>query len=64
MSNILGIGIYTLRKLEKGEFPPRMGIEVLFNIRDHFGVRPADMFKSHLNKISQKANNPNLSNIK
>ena len=40
MAKRLGIGIATLDKIERGEFPSRMGIEVLFSIQKHFGISP------------------------
>ena len=38
MAEILGIGIKTLTKLEQGVLPARLSVEVLFRIKDHFGV--------------------------
>lgn len=40
MANILGIGLKTLNQLERGILPPRMTIDVLFAIYDHFGISP------------------------
>lgn len=44
MAHILGIGIASLNKVENGEIPPRMTVDVLFRIYDHFGVSPKEMF--------------------
>lgn len=38
MAKILGIGIITLNKIEQGFLPPRLSVEILFRIRDYFGV--------------------------
>ena len=38
MAKIMGIGIKTLNKIEKGLLPPRLSVEVLFRIRDYFGI--------------------------
>ncbi|MBQ9963765.1 MAG: helix-turn-helix transcriptional regulator, partial [Clostridia bacterium] len=40
MARLLGIGIGSLNKLEKGELPPRLGVEILFNIQHYFGISP------------------------
>ena len=44
MAAILGIGVHSLSRLEKGEMPRRMGVKVLFNIHKHFGILPKDLF--------------------
>ena len=38
MAEILGIGIKTLNKIEQGLLPPTLSVEVLFSIREHFGI--------------------------
>lgn len=48
MAKMLGIGIKSLDKLEKGEFPLRIGVEVVFNIYKNFGVAPKDLFGQRL----------------
>ncbi len=45
MAKQLGIGVGSLRKLERGEIPPRLSVEVLYHIYDTFGVHPADQFR-------------------
>ena len=40
MAGRLHIGIESLKKLERGEVPPRLGINVLLYIYRHFGVTP------------------------
>lgn len=44
MAEILGIGVHSLSRLEKGELPRRMSVKVLFNIHKHFGILPKDLF--------------------
>lgn len=41
MAKILGIGIWSLNKLERGEMPPRLGINIFIAVHDHFGIRPS-----------------------
>ncbi|MBQ7037463.1 MAG: hypothetical protein IJN74_08285 [Clostridia bacterium] len=38
MAKILGIGIKTLNKMEQGVLPARLSVEVLFRIKERFGV--------------------------
>lgn len=40
MSMLLGISTYSLRKIEALEFPPRLSVEILFLIYDHFHIPP------------------------
>ncbi len=40
MTKILEISVSTLSKIEKGELPPRLSVEILFQIHDHFGIPP------------------------
>ncbi len=44
MAKLLGIGVKSLSKLEKGELPPRMGANIFFNIQKHFGISPKFLF--------------------
>lgn len=41
MAALLGIGIYSLNKIERGELPQRLCVDILFHIHKHFGVRPS-----------------------
>lgn len=47
MAELLNISVYTLNKIERGVFPPRLTIEPIFLIYDVFGVRPAEQFVSN-----------------
>ena len=38
MAEILGIGISSLSKIEKGILPPRLSVEILFKIKNCFGI--------------------------
>ncbi len=45
MAKILKIGIVEVEKIERGELPPSITIEVIFEIHKHFGINPKDQFK-------------------
>lgn len=38
MAEILGISIYTLNKIENGILPPKLKVDVIFNIKNYFNV--------------------------
>lgn len=38
MAEILKIGVNTLSKIEKGILPPRLSVDVLFRLKDYFGI--------------------------
>lgn len=40
MATILGIGVQSLTKLENGELPPRLRVDIIFHIYDRFGILP------------------------
>ncbi len=42
MARIMRIGIPSLNKLERGEIPPRLGVDVLFAIQKQFGICPSE----------------------
>ena len=44
MAEILGIGIGTLNRIEKGELPTRISTRVIFRIKDHFHLSPSEQF--------------------
>ena len=44
MASRLGIGVFSLTKLETGILPPRLTCQFLFSIHARFGVSPTDMF--------------------
>lgn len=43
MAKKLGISVWMLNKIEKGELPPRLAIDVLFCIYKEFGVFMSDI---------------------
>ena len=48
MAKKLEIGVGTLRKIEKGELPSGLRIDVLYCIRKEFGIPMADMISVRL----------------
>lgn len=48
MAELLCIGIGSLNKLESGRIPPKLNVEVLFQVWEHFNVHPSEMFKHKL----------------
>ena len=45
LAAILHISVNTLRKLESGTIPPRMGVDVIFILANTFHVPPAALFE-------------------
>ncbi len=48
MAAILDIGIGSFNKVEKGELPPRLGVDILFNIQHYFGIQPQALLTKRL----------------
>ena len=48
MAKILGIGILSVKKIEKGKLPKKLTVNAIDNIYAVFGVLPEDQFKSKL----------------
>ena len=44
MAARLGIGVETLARLERGEIPPRLSVEVVCRISREFGIHPKELF--------------------
>ena len=44
MVKILGIGVGSLNKIENGQMPLRLGVEILERIYIHFGITPQEQF--------------------
>ena len=44
MARMLGIGLWSLNKLEQGIIPPRMDIHIIFAVSKQFGISPSDLF--------------------
>lgn len=45
MARILGVGVGTVRKIERGIFPERISCPVLVNIYREFGIKPSEQFR-------------------
>ncbi len=45
MAALMGIGVSTLRKLESGQLPPRLGMDVIFALCDAFSISPGSLFQ-------------------
>ena len=50
MTDILGVSLKTLNKIERGEMPPRLGASVLYNISVHFGISSSKQFEKKLSE--------------
>ena len=50
MAEILGIGVKSLNKIENGELPPRIGVNVFFKIEKNFGISPKNLFSGLLDR--------------
>lgn len=46
MAEIMGISVRSFNKIENGEIPPKMKVDVLFNIQDYFGITPPKLFSA------------------
>ena len=44
MASCLDIGVETLKRLERGEIPPRVSIEVILRASKVFGLHPKELF--------------------
>lgn len=50
LADIMGVGLWTVTKLERGELPPRMKVEALFRIQHRFGVSVHRLLGERLSK--------------
>jgi len=48
MAQLLGIGVESLRKIEKGIIPPRLTVDVIFAVQKHFHISPDTLFSKEL----------------
>jgi len=44
MAELLCISVSSLNKLESGQIPQRLGVDILFKIWEHFGIKPCEIF--------------------
>lgn len=49
MAELLGIGIHSLRLLEKGILPPRLSFTILITLYDHFHILPSVILTKLIN---------------
>ena len=49
MARLLHIGVASLNKIENGELPPNLSIEILFQIHKHFHIRPNQLLYERFN---------------
>ena len=45
MAALLGVSVRTITRLERGDFPPNLSVNMVFRIQKHFGVTAADQWK-------------------
>lgn len=45
MAKRLKIGIQSLNKIENGELPPRLSVQIFFEIYKEFHIHPKDQFQ-------------------
>lgn len=48
MAALMGIGIESLNKIEKGVFPKNLKVDAIINIQKSFGVSPATLLTKRL----------------
>ena len=48
MAEIMGIGVGSLTKVERGEIPPQMKVDVLVKIYRRFGITPERQLRQRL----------------
>ena len=48
MAKLLGIGIGSLNKIERGIIPPRLRIDIVFTVCNQFHIRPSILFSQEL----------------
>lgn len=51
MAKILNIGVGTLRKMERGVPVPRVTVDILWQIRDTFGISPSALMNLDLQQL-------------
>ena len=54
MAQLLGIGIRSLNKIECGVLPPRLTVDVLFAVYEHFHIWPSVLLSQVLFPVSQQ----------
>lgn len=44
MAQLMGIGVYSLRKIEQGVLPPRASVDIFFRLRNAFHISIPSLF--------------------
>lgn len=50
MAQCLEISVGYVRRLERGELPPRLGVEIFLRIYRKFGISPSRQFSQQLSR--------------
>lgn len=53
MAELMGVGIWTLNKIERGEVPPRADVSIFWNIHKRFGISPAEQLCGKLGEADK-----------
>lgn len=48
MAKMLGVGLWSINKIEQGEIPPRLDVSIIFAISRQFSIPPAELFSVYL----------------
>ena len=51
MADIMGVSLKTINKIEKGEFPQRLGANNIYNICMYFKIRASELFEKSYCKL-------------
>lgn len=54
MAQIMGISVWSLNKLERGEIPPRLEVDVVVAIARHFGLMPSAQLMMRLDTLGKR----------
>ena len=58
MANVLNISVYALNKIERGELPKKISVEVVFNLQKRFKISPEKQFSLLAPKLAKQYNSP------
>ena len=48
MASILRVSPWMLGKIEQGILPPRLSVDILFAVQEHFGISPSKQLSQNL----------------
>lgn len=43
MADIMNVSVYTINKIEKEEFPPKLSVTAIFDLQNYFGIKAKDL---------------------